>query len=304
MYIISLSRSGMDDTGLSELISALPERCIALMEDIDAAFHHGLTRESAPASFAQTIDPPEQHPDGYIGPPVPAGTRVSLSGLLNALDGIGAQEGRVLFATTNKYSSLDPALCRPGRMDLHIEFKLASGIQAEELFKRFYAPAPASAPAPVRGAKSKQATTSGKHENGRAGVDVDMSGDHHSGDLIDLSEAQSQTPSCPSSSPSSPPSHSPTLSEKSDESLGDCPGPGPAYVGVSHRARAPTLSRDRISALAAQFALAVPERQVSMASLQGFLMMHKARPFGAVAGIGAWVEKELAESKGDEKGEA
>jgi chaperone BCS1 len=273
------------------------------MEDIDAAFHHGLTRESAPASSTQTIDTPEQHPDGqYAGPPIPTGNRVSLSGLLNALDGIGAQEGRVLFATTNKYSSLDPALCRPGRMDLHIEFKLASGFQAVELFKRFYAPSSsASAPASVRGTESKHATASGKHEDGRAGVDVDMSEDPRLGNLVDLSETQSQTPSGPSSSPSLPPS--PTLSEKSEESLGDSPAPGPAYVGVSHRARAPKLSRDRVNALAAQFALAVPERQLSMASLQGFLMMHKARPFGAVADIGAWVEKELAEKKGVEKGD-
>ena len=39
VYIISLSRAGLDDTSLSALISELPERCIALMEDIDAAFN-------------------------------------------------------------------------------------------------------------------------------------------------------------------------------------------------------------------------------------------------------------------------
>ncbi|KIL64616.1 hypothetical protein M378DRAFT_11395 [Amanita muscaria Koide BX008] len=37
IYVISLSRSGLDDTGLTELVSSLPERCIALMEDVDAA---------------------------------------------------------------------------------------------------------------------------------------------------------------------------------------------------------------------------------------------------------------------------
>src|SRR5882762_9232801 len=42
VYVVSLSRSGLDDTALSELISDLPERCIALMEDIDAAFHQGI----------------------------------------------------------------------------------------------------------------------------------------------------------------------------------------------------------------------------------------------------------------------
>ena len=36
--MISLSRAGLDDTTLQEMISFLPERCIALMEDIDAVF--------------------------------------------------------------------------------------------------------------------------------------------------------------------------------------------------------------------------------------------------------------------------
>lgn len=286
VYIVSLSRSGLDDTGLSELISALPERCIALMEDIDAAFHHGLSRESPYVSSTQTSDDPEGRRDMHqTGPPAPSGNRVSLSGLLNALDGIGAQEGRVLFATTNKYSSLDPALCRPGRMDLHIEFQLASRFQAEELFKRFYAPS-SSVSAFVRARESKL----GKRENGCVDVDAGEE-DPRSKDLIDLSE--SQTPLAPSSSsPSSPsPLPSPSFSEKTAESE----SPRPTYVGVSHRTRAPNLSLDRVNTLASQFAPAVPERQLSMASLQGFLMMHKTRPFDAVADIGAWVEKELVE---------
>lgn len=52
--------------------------------------------------------------------------RVTLIRLLNALNGICAQEGRILFATTDRYSALDPALVRPGRMDLYIEFKVSS----------------------------------------------------------------------------------------------------------------------------------------------------------------------------------
>ncbi len=59
---------------------------------------------------------------------------VTLSGLLNALDGVDAKQGRILVATTNKYDSLDEALSRPGRMDVHIEFKLAAKYQARELF--------------------------------------------------------------------------------------------------------------------------------------------------------------------------
>ena len=36
---------------------------------------------------------------------------VSLSGLLNVLNRIGAQDGRVLFTMTTKHSSLDLVLC-------------------------------------------------------------------------------------------------------------------------------------------------------------------------------------------------
>jgi chaperone BCS1 len=39
---------------------------------------------------------------------------VTFSGLLNALDGVGAVEGRILFMTTNHMERLDPALIRPG----------------------------------------------------------------------------------------------------------------------------------------------------------------------------------------------
>ena len=77
---------------------------------------------------------------------------------------------------------------------------------------------------------------------------------------------------------------------------------GPSFVGVAHRTRAPELPIERVHALAAQFAEAIPERELSMASLQGFLMTHKTRPFGAVEEIGAWVEKELAERRRLESG--
>ena len=41
-------------------------------------------------------------------------TQVTLSGLLNALDGIVASEGRIFVATTNHLEKIDSALSRPG----------------------------------------------------------------------------------------------------------------------------------------------------------------------------------------------
>jgi len=126
IYVINLNKKGLDDSSLSQLVSDLPARSIALIEEIDAAFHRGVSREPAPGSQAATV--------------VAAGesTGVTLGGLLSSIDGIQASEGRLLFATTNKYHALDPALTRPGRMDVHVEFTYASKSQAEELFKRFF----------------------------------------------------------------------------------------------------------------------------------------------------------------------
>jgi chaperone BCS1 len=65
-------------------------------------------------------------------------SNVTLSGLLNVLDGVGSDEGKLFFATTNYIDHLDSALIRPGRIDVKIEYKLAIKQQATALFKRFY----------------------------------------------------------------------------------------------------------------------------------------------------------------------
>ncbi|KAF7356490.1 hypothetical protein MVEN_00982100 [Mycena venus] len=252
VYIISLSRAGLDDSALSELISNLPEKCIALMEDIDAAFTQSLNRDAVqgPANAPATDDgkPP---PPG--APPAPPTSRLSLSGLLNALDGVAAQEGRILYATTNKYTALDPALCRPGRMDLHVEFKLASKYQARKLFCSFYLPSDESAAADDDEKEKDKDSDSGYNSSANTDADADS------------------TPSEPDTVPAS---------EK------------PTFFGTSHRQHAPKLRRKQVAALAERFSEAIPERELSMAALQGYLMSHKIRPHLAVSGAKDWVESE------------
>jgi chaperone BCS1 len=69
--------------------------------------------------------------------------------------------------------------------------------------------------------------------------------------------------------------------------------PPPVYVGNSHRARAPILTRRQVSDLATSFATSLPEqREFSMAALQGYLMAYKTRPYEAVKDVAKWVEKE------------
>lgn len=54
---------------------------------------------------------------------------ISLFGLLNAIDGVASQEGRVLIMTTNTPESLDGALVRPGCVDMQVEFTNVTRLQ-------------------------------------------------------------------------------------------------------------------------------------------------------------------------------
>jgi len=63
---------------------------------------------------------------------------VTFSGFLNALDGVASGEERLIFMTTNHVEKLDPALIRPGRVDLIEKIDDATPEQARILFGRFY----------------------------------------------------------------------------------------------------------------------------------------------------------------------
>ena len=65
-------------------------------------------------------------------------TQVTFSGLLNTLDGVASSEERLVFMTTNHLNRLDPALIRPGRVDVKQEIGLASRSQLLKMYKRFY----------------------------------------------------------------------------------------------------------------------------------------------------------------------
>ncbi|KAI9485799.1 MAG: P-loop containing nucleoside triphosphate hydrolase protein [Benjaminiella poitrasii] len=114
IYVVNLSNKSMTDDTLSELVSDTPSRCILLLEDIDAAF---IQRTKGDTTAANNI---------------------TFSGLLNAIDGVAAQEGRILCMTTNHIERLDDALIRPGRIDVRVHFGNATRKQADELFRKFY----------------------------------------------------------------------------------------------------------------------------------------------------------------------
>jgi len=161
LYMLSLASSTIDEATLIRMFEALPTKCLVLLEDIDSA---GIAREEAKGSVNATEllqadrvsvgPPPPPPPPGMSWPrPTRPGTFrgpgsfehlsygeaksvITLSTLLNVIDGTTAKEGRILVMTTNSPESLDKALIRPGRIDKQVLFPPMSRRSAARIFTR------------------------------------------------------------------------------------------------------------------------------------------------------------------------
>ena len=58
----------------------------------------------------------------------------TLSGLLNCLDGHGFDDGIIVIFATNYPEKLDPAVIRPGRIDLHLQLGNTTHFQLRSMF--------------------------------------------------------------------------------------------------------------------------------------------------------------------------
>lgn len=63
---------------------------------------------------------------------------LTLSFILNVIDGIRETPGRILIITSNHYNKLDKALIRPGRIDISLEMTNASVKIIEEVVDHYY----------------------------------------------------------------------------------------------------------------------------------------------------------------------
>jgi chaperone BCS1 len=322
VYVVSLSASWMSDSTLQSLMGRVPARCILLLEDLDAAFTRSVSRGKADTGTPSSGNNGEDSENKPVqGPPPAPGRRkrdkeglsevntLSLSGLLNALDGVAAAEGRLLFATTNHLERLDAALSRPGRMDVWVEFKNASKWQAEALFRNFFPSAEEEDDGDI--------VLEGELE----GIDLPCPPSPQSQADTVLSALWSMSPSVVSSttSLSSPPT-SPNgrveskagQSPKMRPTSGDFGAKNKAYMpppieddiaGSAHSAQ--PLDADTLSRLAKTFADSIPGDEFSVAALQGYLLKNKSQPERAAMEAAAWVisEREMRERLRREKEE-
>lgn len=113
---LQLTDKDMSDTALLASVAQLPRNTIVVMEDVDSCFS-GRTNKIAHS-------------------------KITFSGLLNALDGVGSSCGQIFILTTNMKDQLDPALIRCGRVDVKIEFSNAIDEQCIKMWKSFYPDSP------------------------------------------------------------------------------------------------------------------------------------------------------------------
>jgi mitochondrial chaperone BCS1 len=247
VYVVSLSASWVNDSSLTTLLGRIPARSILLLEDIDAAFTRSTSRDSDSSGTpdaSKTIGP-EKKDDAENNKAADVNT-LTLSGLLNALDGMQASESRILFCTTNHLERLDPALSRPGRMDVWIEFRNASKHQAEGLFRNFFPAAEefedSGAPTPSLYAGSSASTST-------------------AGTLAPATPSEVKTEEAATTTTTT----STTTTESEPKSLKDTL---PSLESTSSLG-SKLLDAARLAELAKIFADAIPSEEFSVAELQG-----------------------------------
>lgn len=107
-------------------VSELPDKCILVIEDIDANnLTHTRSKDITEKKSAES-----EMVEGVAA--------ISLSEVLNSLDGLFSTHGRILIATTNHIENLDPALIRPGRIDLKVEIGYVNNEIAHYFVKNFF----------------------------------------------------------------------------------------------------------------------------------------------------------------------
>lgn len=129
MSIYAINLAHFNDRSLMHAINDVSADSIVLFEDIDC-MASGNARPGTGETPATQSTREEKNDAPKLG--------VTLSGLLNVLDGFNAPENVLFVMTSNDVEALDPALLRPGRIDYKLYMGPASEQQKVELYRRFF----------------------------------------------------------------------------------------------------------------------------------------------------------------------
>jgi chaperone BCS1 len=129
IHVVNLSE--LNDRTLKKAMNSVPENSVILFEDIDCMKAGNRRQESEVMRAQINVTDSAQNATSDRG-------GVTLSGLLNVMDGFLAPENVIFVMTTNDVEALDSALLRPGRIDYRLFLGEAAESQKAELYRRFF----------------------------------------------------------------------------------------------------------------------------------------------------------------------
>ena len=132
MSIYAVNLNEFNDRSLIRAINDVPQNSVILFEDIDCMSSGKARNGPGEWSSGNSVGRSQDRD------PALSMMSVTLSGLLNVLDGFSAPDNVLFIMTTNRFEHLDGALLRPGRIDYRLYMGEASDHQKVELYKRFF----------------------------------------------------------------------------------------------------------------------------------------------------------------------
>jgi len=124
----------LDLTGASPRVRNLAALA-ALAGPAIGAVKRGHSQLRQRAAWSVTVESDDECYADVHGWVLDKGEGITLSGLLNALDGVATPHGLITVMTTNHREVLDDALIRPGRVDLDEKIDYATANQAVDLWR-------------------------------------------------------------------------------------------------------------------------------------------------------------------------
>jgi mitochondrial chaperone BCS1 len=132
MNVCMINLAMMTDNSFERALSTAPKNSFIVIEDFDSSSATKARKSLVTKKVAQPTDKPSDKVELPVSASGELVTKeaaakdpledllhggLTLSGILNALDGLLSLDGKIVFMTTNVYETLDPALIRKGRVD-------------------------------------------------------------------------------------------------------------------------------------------------------------------------------------------
>lgn len=141
------TRKQLDDLFYGSSISDIPyNKRIYVFEEIDCNGWDEIVKDRAIKEKTKDVSNTVHHPIliqsgdhvNIVKHERESNDKLTLGAILEIIDGLVEIPGRIIIMTTNHRDSLDPALLRPGRIDIEIEFKKLRREHIIQIYKYWY----------------------------------------------------------------------------------------------------------------------------------------------------------------------